>query len=60
MKINIVEEPFFHIIVDDTFSDLNLIFSEINLLKDKFLSPEQSGGGSLKMGNTKRKTKDCF
>lgn len=60
MEINFIKEPFFHIIVDDTFSDLNLIFGEINLLKDKFLSPEQSGGATFEDGEHKKKNKGLF
>ncbi len=60
MKIKYVEEPFFHIVVENTFSDLNLIFNEMYLLKDKFLSPESSGGATFEGGEHKKKNKGLF
>ena len=33
MKIVYVEEPFFHIIVEETFSGLDSIFNEVDMVK---------------------------
>ena len=60
MKINHVEEPFFHIVVEETFSDLNSIFDELDMVKNRLKTPEHTGGATSISGKNRKKNKGLF
>ena len=60
MKIVYVEEPFFHIIVEETFSDLDSIFNEVDMVKGELKDPRHTGGNLSVTGRTKKKNKGLF
>lgn len=60
MKIHHMKDPFFHIIVEEAFSDLDSIFDELDSLKDSLLSPEHTGGSKSESGEIEKKNKGLF
>lgn len=60
MKIVYVEEPFFHIIVEETFSGLDSIFNEVDVVKGELKDPRHTGGALSVTGENRKKNKGLF
>ena len=60
MKIVYVEEPFLHITVEETFSDLDSIFDEVDMVKGRLKDPQHTGGAMSVRGENKKKNKGLF
>lgn len=62
MIINHYKEPFFHIVVNNVFSEsvLTVIHEDINLLKSELKSEEHTSSATDDKGNYLKKTKGIF
>ena len=60
MKIVYVRGPFLHITVEETFSDLDSIFDEVDMVKGRLKDPQHTGGNIVCEGRTKKKNKGLF
>ena len=60
MKVNFVKEPFFHLVVEESFSDSDSFFDEFDMLRERLQTAEQTGSDRHASGNSKKRGRGLF